>query len=144
MAWETIEGNSGSDGEFEERELLKVTIGSKIEGTVKRVSDRYDGNYGEVRWVDVDTLDGVEAKFPARKILLDRVEDADLKPGDQIRIEFVSEKPKNGGKNYNKPVLQVNRGGGNSPAKASEPKKAAPKAAPKSKAPEPADDEPDF
>lgn len=128
MAWETIEGKG--DGEFEERELLPVTIGSKIEGTVKRVSDRFEGTYGDVRWVDVDTLDGVEAKFPARKILLDRVEDADLKPGDQIRVEFVSEKPKKGGKPYNKPILQVNRGGGGSTTK--------------TKAPELATDEPDF
>ncbi|MGW3992186.1 hypothetical protein ACWEF6_01740 [Amycolatopsis sp. NPDC004772] len=135
MAWETIEGNGG--GDFEEREKLAVTIGSKIEGTVKRVGDRHEGTYGDVRWVDVDTLDGVEGVFPARKILLDRVEDADLKPGDQIRIEFVSEKPKKGGKPYNKPILQVNRGGGATA------KKADPKPAPKSK-PEPATDEPDF
>lgn len=140
--WETIEGNGG--GDFEERELLPVTIGSRIEGTVRRVSERFEGTYGDVRWVDIDTLDGVEAKFPARKILLDRVEDADLKPGNQVRIEFVSEMPKKGGKPFNKPVLQVNRGGG-SPAKA-EPKKAAPKATPKAKAaPESSnDDEPDF
>lgn len=131
--WETIEGNGG--GDYEERELLPVTIGSRIQGTVKRVSDRFEGTYGDVRWVDVDTIDGVEAKFPARKILLDRIEEADLKPGHQIDIEFVSEKPKKGGKPYNKPIVRVNRGGG----------EAAPKATPKAKAPgTSSDDEPDF
>jgi hypothetical protein len=139
MAWETVEDNGG--GDFEERERLSTKIGSRVEGTFRRVGDLRDGKYGPVRWVDVDTLDGVEGNFPLRsqqhlKVLENALEDELLTPGVQVRFLFDA-KETGGGNTMNKLTIQVNRGGG---GKAT-PKKTATKA----KAPEPADDdEPDF
>lgn len=134
MGWETVEDNGA--GDYEERERLATKIGSKVEGTYRRVGDLRDGKFGPVRWVEVDTLDGVAGSFPLRSqqhltVLENALEDELLTPGVQVRFSFDA-KETNGGNTMNKLTIQVNRGGG----------KAAPKAAPVPKPP--VDDEPDF
>jgi hypothetical protein len=136
MAWETVEDNGG--GDYDERERLATKIGSKIEGTYRRVGDLVDGKYGPVRWVEVDTLDGVEGSFPLRSkqhltVLENALEDELLTSGVQVRFSFDA-KDTNSGNTMNKLTIQVNRGGGKAPAK---------KAAPKAQEPT-SDDEPDF
>lgn len=143
MAWETVEGNGG--GDYEDRERLSVKIGSKFEGTIVRVGNQRTGQYGEMRWVDIDTTDGRKCNFPASGILLDRVNEANLLPGDAIRLEFVSQAPKNPkGNPYNKPILQVNRGGGEAPATESKPKAAKATAKAEPAPADEADDDPGF
>lgn len=137
MGWETVPDGGG---DFEERERLATKIGSRIEGTIRRVGDVHDGQYGNVRWVAVDTLDGVEGTFPARNALLKAVERAELSPGDQVRIEFTAKEIKQGN-TMNLPVIQVNRGGGGETKSA--PKKTTAKKATSAPKP-PVDDEPDF
>lgn len=146
MGWNEVEGNGG--GEYEERERLSTKIGAEFEGTVRRVGPKRLGDYGDVRWVDIDTSEGVEACFPAGKILLERIESAGLNPGDRIKVVIESAKTKDGKHTYALPRLFVDHGAGESkPAakKAAPAKKAAAKPAPKAKTPEPDyDEEPPF
>ncbi|MGV9364484.1 hypothetical protein [Amycolatopsis sp. NPDC003731] len=147
MGWDEVEGNGG--GDYEERERLSTKIGAEFEGTVVRVGNLREGDYGPVRWVDIDTPDGTKANFPAGKILLERIEAAGLNPGDRIKVVIESAKTKDGKHTYALPRVFVDRGAGESKPAA---KKAAPKKAAPAKKAEPApaapaadyDDDPPF
>jgi hypothetical protein len=110
MAWEEQTGNGG--GTEEEREFVSTKIGTRFEGTFVQMSQRKPSRYGgEVRYVSADLTDGRQILFAASKILLDRVEDADLEPGDGIRLS-VEEAESKAGNKYALPRLYVNRAGG--------------------------------
>lgn len=135
MAYEEIGGNGG--GEYEERERFSLRVGDSVEGTFRRMSRLQPSKYGDglsYRFVDIDRLDGVKGVILAGKILLERLEAADLHDGDRVKI-VITEATSGAGRVYALPKLFVDRAG-SAPAPA-----AAPAAAPARRV---LDDEPPF
>lgn len=122
MAWEEYKGNAGSY-EDEEITFVKVKIGSKFEGTIdgigKRKADRF-GNAGDEQQTYFFTdPSGEKMAFTARKVLLERLDQARLSKGDRFRVE-VEEAHSKEGRRYGAVTLLVDRASGEAAAKATE------------------------
>lgn len=132
MAWDEINSGGGNFGE-EERTFEYAKIGSVFEGAFRGMSpDRKDSKYGPTRYVRLDLSDGRKVIVPARKIVLERFEAANLNDGDLVRLSITEEPSKKpGGRPYGLPKLLVDRQSQAAPA---EPQAAA----------KPVDDEPPF
>lgn len=113
MAWETV-GNGGKNyDDDEEVTFVPIKIGTKIEGTVEGFGNRKPNKFGdgEERTVFYRGADGVKYGATARKIVLERFDNAGLNKGDQFRLSVDEAGGKDGKRAYGQPTLQVNRGG---------------------------------
>lgn len=111
MSWETVGGNASFDND-EEVTFVPIKIGTKIEGTVEGLGNRKPNKFGdgEERTVFYRGTDGLKYGATARKIVLERFDNAGLNKGDQFRLTVVEAGGKDGKRAYGLPTLQVNRG----------------------------------
>lgn len=112
MAWETV-GNGGKNyDDDEEVTFVSIVIGTKLEGTIEgfgnKKADRFGSDGGE-RAVFFRGTDGLKYGAMARKIVLERFDEADLSKGDRFRLVVEAAGGKDGKKAYGLPVLQVDR-----------------------------------
>ncbi|WP_190822034.1 hypothetical protein [Saccharopolyspora pogona] len=108
MAYEEISGNGGNN---ENREFVSAKIGATFEGVFQGMSRRLPSQFGgEFRVVSLDLVDGRKVALSAGKILLERLEDADLEQGDRVKIVVESAQSKQGRK-YALPRVYVDRSG---------------------------------
>lgn len=111
MAYEEVQGNGGSYEDMEPREFVSAKIGTSFEGTFVDMRPAKDGKYGQYRPTLVDLNDGRKVIIRASRYLLERLEGADLEPGDGIKIVVEAKKSKNGN-TYGNPRVYVDRKGG--------------------------------
>lgn len=79
---------SGNNDEYKDAPVLKLTkSGDSFEGTVLEISREFPGQYGPLRVIVLKGEDGNVFKIFAAKILLDRVNEADPRPGDKLKGE---------------------------------------------------------
>lgn len=145
MAFVEVQGNNGGNvEEMEPREFVSAKIGTSFEGTFVDMRPEKTGPYGEYRPTLMDLNDGRKIIIRASKYLRERLENADLNPGDGLKIVVEAKKSKNG-YTYGNPRVYVDRKGGQpqaatsaaeqAPAAPEQPKQAEPAPAPATSAP---------
>lgn len=113
MGWDKVSGNND---EYKDAPVLKLTkSGDSFEGTVLEISREFPGQYGPLRVIVLKGEDGNVFKIFAAKILLDRVNEADPRPGDKLKGEREDRTSKEGNW-YVSANLWIDRQGGSSTA----------------------------
>lgn len=108
MAYEEVK--TGNGGDFEDRERVNVKIGVTLEGTFRRASKLMESKFGgDVRYVDLDSVDGRKLSFAATKILLERLDAARPQDGDMLKI-VVKAATSKAGRTYADPKVYIDRG----------------------------------
>lgn len=145
MAWETINpGNGGNgNGERVEREIVRYDFNLAFEGTFVDLLKEVDGKFGVYRPLLVDYSDGRKVMIRTNGLLTEALEEANLQPGNGLRVKVERAVSKSTGNVYKKPIVQVNREtGGTAPATEQAPAApVAPAPAPAPAAPAASDDE---
>ncbi|MDA3643820.1 hypothetical protein LZ318_11725 [Saccharopolyspora indica] len=106
MGYQEIGGGNG--GSFEQREFVSAKIGTEFEGAFVDLGRLTEGQYGQYRVLAFDTEDGRKMACRASKILLERLEQAGLNPGDKLKVTVESATSKQG-RTYALPRLFVSR-----------------------------------
>lgn len=98
MGWDKVSGNND---EYKDAPVLKLTkSGDSFEGTVLEISRQFPGQYGDLRVLVLRGEDGNVFKVFASKILLDRINEADPRPGDKLKGEREDRTGKESGRMY--------------------------------------------
>lgn len=109
MAYTEISGGSSN----EDREFVSAKIGLEFEGAFRGMSRPMPSQYGgEYRVTSFDLTDGRKIAIRATKILLERLEAAELSDGDKVKVVIESKPTKDGKRTYANPRIFVDRQGG--------------------------------
>lgn len=107
MAWDKVSGNNDEYKDVPVRKLTKN--GDSFEGTLLEISREFPGQYGNLRVLVLKDDNGDVYKIFASKILLDRVNEADPRPGDKLKGEREDRTGKESGRMYVSANLWIDR-----------------------------------
>lgn len=125
MAWETINSGNGGNGERVEREIVRYDFNLAFEGTFVDLLREVDGKFGAYRPLLVDYSDGRKVMIRTSGLLTEALVEANLQPGNGLRVKVEKAVSKSTGNVYKKPIVQVNREtGGATPVAQETPKPA--------------------
>lgn len=107
MAYAKVSGNAD---EYKDAPVLKLQKnGDSFEGTLLEISREFQGQYGPLRVLVLKGDNGDVFKVFASKILLDRVNEADPRPGDKLKGEREDRTGKESGRMYVSANLWIDR-----------------------------------
>lgn len=110
MAYTEVSGGSARD---DDREFVSARIGLEFEGVFRGMSRPMPSQFGgEYRVTSFDLTDGRKIAIRATKILLERLEAAELSDGDKVKIVIEPKQTKDGKRTYGNPRIFVDRQGG--------------------------------
>lgn len=108
MAYAKVSGQG--DDQYKDAPVLKLQKhGDSFEGTVLEISREFPGQYGNLRVIVLKGEEGNVFKVFASKILLDRVNEADPRPGDKLKGEREDRTGKESGRMYVSANLWIDR-----------------------------------
>lgn len=96
MAYDEVRGDGG-DSEYADAPILKLAKdGDTFEGELLEISNEFAGQYGQLRVLVIRQDNGDVVKVFASKILLDRINSADPRPGDKLKAQREDRESKSG------------------------------------------------